>query len=264
MASIYSSQPLPTGKFRILTLHPGRLSQPVVCDLVEASIDDPPEFEALSYTWGDPNITVSIQLCGQAIPVTVNLASALRYLRHEQRSRILWADAICINQSSLSERNYQVAQMSRIYKQASQVLVWLGDGSAAKNLAIDAMELIAINPSMHWYAYQHEGEDSLEARDRRFSKISHVEALQDILSAAWWKRVWTFQEAVLARNLVFHIGGGFVTMDILQKVTESYSLHAMESDCCEGVRGGASWNGRLQSGFSNVLELEHGNTAEKS
>ena len=34
--------------------------------------------------------------------------------------RLLWIDAICINQEDKSERNHQVAQMGRIYAQAKK------------------------------------------------------------------------------------------------------------------------------------------------
>jgi hypothetical protein len=39
----------------------------------------------------------------------------------------MWIDAVCIDQSSVSERNYQVAQMGAIYAAAALVIVWLGN-----------------------------------------------------------------------------------------------------------------------------------------
>ena len=42
------------------------------------------------------------------------------------KARLLWADAICIDQSNLRERGEQVQLMRSIYQQAKEVLVWLG------------------------------------------------------------------------------------------------------------------------------------------
>jgi hypothetical protein len=62
-----------------------------------------PEFEALSYVWGDPLITRQIKLNSQPFRVTENLEAALRRLRHDDRARIMWIDAICINQRNPRE-----------------------------------------------------------------------------------------------------------------------------------------------------------------
>jgi hypothetical protein len=39
--------------------------------------------------------------------------------------RLLWADAVCINQHDNEERGFQVRQMPLIYANAERVLVWL-------------------------------------------------------------------------------------------------------------------------------------------
>ena len=46
--------------------------------------------------------------------------------------RIVWADAICINQQDLLEKNSQVAMMRSIYQTSEQVIVWLGEESTTK------------------------------------------------------------------------------------------------------------------------------------
>jgi len=53
----------------------------------------------------------------------VNLEAAMRYLRHEFIVRILWIDAICIDQLNVEERNYQVPLMKTIYSNATAVQV---------------------------------------------------------------------------------------------------------------------------------------------
>lgn len=87
----------------------------------------PPPYKALSYVWGSPVGDVPI-CCGvQELLITENCVAALRKIRHRMKSRMLWVDAICINQQSLDERNHQVALMGDIYSKASEVIIWLGE-----------------------------------------------------------------------------------------------------------------------------------------
>jgi hypothetical protein len=58
----------------------------------------PLRYEALSYTWGDSNVTDDILCNGCRLRVTTNLKAALRRLRFAAKSRRLWIDAICIHQ----------------------------------------------------------------------------------------------------------------------------------------------------------------------
>jgi hypothetical protein len=55
-----------------------------------------------------------------------NLFEALLHLRGKKETRILWVDAVCINQQDKSERNEQVRWMGEIYSSVQQVIIWLG------------------------------------------------------------------------------------------------------------------------------------------
>ena len=57
---------------------------------------------------------------------TQNLSDFLRFLRLPRASRLLWADAICIDQTTDVEKNHQLRLMGRIYRQAKEVVVWFG------------------------------------------------------------------------------------------------------------------------------------------
>lgn len=94
------------------------------CSFTRVSLDDDPQYDALSYVWGDASEVCHITLDGMTIPVTANLYEALCQVRHWTVA--LWVDALCINQSDLSERSQQVSLMHRICTQASSVLVSLG------------------------------------------------------------------------------------------------------------------------------------------
>jgi hypothetical protein len=72
-------------------------------------------YQAFSYVWGDPNVTTEICINNSSVQVTENLATALRYIRTETEDRVLWVDAVCINQQDDLEKGYQVSNMASIY-----------------------------------------------------------------------------------------------------------------------------------------------------
>jgi hypothetical protein len=132
-SSAFQYQPLasPSTEIRLVILHPSATeSEEVRCDLQTLDIAEAYDYDALSYAWGDASITGSIVLSGHPFTVTANLSHALRSLRHQtnnpSQTRLLWIDAICINQTDDEERSEQVQRMCSIYKSASGVLVWLG------------------------------------------------------------------------------------------------------------------------------------------
>ncbi|KAM0253630.1 hypothetical protein ACHAQJ_007205 [Trichoderma viride] len=129
-------QGLPGGdRIRTLSLAPSEnLSDPIQIQLSVARLADEPAFIALSYCWGDATKTLPILCNGQQFHVTENLESALRQLRDESRERILWIDAICIDQNNVSERGYQVNLMRDIYRMAIGVIIWLGEADADSDL----------------------------------------------------------------------------------------------------------------------------------
>ena len=78
---------------------------------------------------------------GRLLKLTDSLHGALRQIRHTDQERRLWADQICINQKDMKERSQQVQFMNTIYKNASEVLVWLGP--AGQGVAESAFKLIS-------------------------------------------------------------------------------------------------------------------------
>jgi hypothetical protein len=102
-------------EFRILELHPGISTEKIRCSLQACSSTSHPPYECLSYTWGNATITDNIELGGVAFAVTTNLLSALQHLRLPVQPQKLWVDAICIDQSSIPERESQVRLIRKIY-----------------------------------------------------------------------------------------------------------------------------------------------------
>ncbi|KAF2195059.1 hypothetical protein K469DRAFT_517853, partial [Zopfia rhizophila CBS 207.26] len=112
-------------EIRLVTVYAGSSGDLIRCSLATASEDQMPSYEALSYGVNQDDYQ-TILLNGTAWYVTKNLAVALSYIRHSDRDRVVWIDALAINQADVPERNAQVIRIPTIYSRASSTLVWLG------------------------------------------------------------------------------------------------------------------------------------------
>lgn len=120
---------------RLLKLLPGCDGKNLKCQIFEIQNASEASFEALSYTWGDPETQEIIHVCAPAdidrtlgyISITQNLFKALLRLRSEHTPRTIWIDMLCINQHDFQEKAHQVARMGQVYCEADRVIVWLGE-----------------------------------------------------------------------------------------------------------------------------------------
>ena len=80
--------------FRVAELLPGEGGDPVSCLLHIADLSKSPEYEALSYAWGDLNARATIICQGKRVEVSQSLYTGLTHLRYPDRSRYLFADAL--------------------------------------------------------------------------------------------------------------------------------------------------------------------------
>ena len=139
MSYVYPT--LGASNIRLLTLHPGSVGDKIdaALEIFELSPSDKPDYEALSYTWGTPDLNTEVHVLQyggfKSLFITQNLAVALQHLRHEQRPRRLWIDAVCINQKGVGKRNSQVARMAEVFGSAAKVIIWLGPESEQSTLA---------------------------------------------------------------------------------------------------------------------------------
>ena len=177
-----------------------------------------PKYEALSYTWGsakDPdNVYVKEKKGEKTLAITSSLAEALRYLRYEDRSRVLWIDAICVDQNNTAERGHQVLRMADIYHQASRVIIWLGPERDDSTLAMQELNALGSTVEVDWTigeAKPLSGEDYKQwlgqplpfANDRKI-----LAAIGSFLDRSWFKRLWIWQEVRLANVGALMICGG--------------------------------------------------------
>ena len=153
---VYSSLNEDAQEIRLLTILPGTFDSKIRVTLETKSFNKNSglSFEALSYAWGSTDNPVDIFVRGlgsqETITVTRNLAEALPYLRYQDKGRVVWIDAICVNQQDVAERGSQVRRMADIYQSASRVIVWLGLESHDSARAIECCEKLSSNIIVDW------------------------------------------------------------------------------------------------------------------
>ena len=200
-----------TPMIRLLTLQPGHDVSKIECTISPVSLHDPPAYEALSYTWGDPECKSAIECNGASLSVTENLLAALYQIHYSSYRITLWIDAICVDQSSNREKNHQVRLMRNIYEAARRTLIWLGPSSA------DSWRAMALVPRL----LRAKNAQAAARDERRFFELNvkgqetydlpyildpAYPALAALLDRAWFSRVWIIQELAVSRDAVVLCG----------------------------------------------------------
>jgi Heterokaryon incompatibility protein (HET) len=103
-------------------------------------------YDALSYVWGSPTGNQPIFCEGKEILVTSNCESALRHLRHKRKTVVLWIDTICIDQQNADEKALQIPLMGEIYRRATEVTIWLGEGDRKMTRCLALQKRIPFDP----------------------------------------------------------------------------------------------------------------------
>jgi hypothetical protein len=204
--NVWKRCPLPAkgDQIRLLKLYPPsrRYENNLEANLIIRKGNE--KYEALSYTWssegekGSEGVKGSIRVQSgggefEEIEIQQNLESALRQLRRPLTSRLLWIDAICIDQHNLEEKNHQVPKMATIYNDARSVCVWLGKGTESTEKALSFVKQIL----------------DLDNFDRLVADSKSVKdwaALWELMNSPWFSRRWVIQEIALARKAKVYCG----------------------------------------------------------
>ena len=212
---------LEKNEIRLLALHPGTFHDNIKVSLYTASLFsvnlDP--YKALSYVWGDQNITETITCNDFPIEITTNLALALRYIRSESHPCTIWADAICINQADLDERNSQVPLMEHIYPKADEVIIWIGEADESTENVMEWFREF----DKHWEDETHRAELVYITQEAGFDL--RLERVRAFVTRPWFHRAWTFQEACLSESA--HVRCGSFTLPWLTFCSASIIVREM-------------------------------------
>ncbi|RAK86935.1 HET domain protein [Aspergillus costaricaensis CBS 115574] len=159
----YSKLQLGPNTTRLVRLLPSEKNDtPIRCELIIYRLPESTGrkhlYEALSYVWG---------------------SQTLVHLRDNQLERIVWIDAICINQGDDDEKSEHIPLMRSIYAQADRVLVWLGEAMRDGDEALKTIQ--------RWAAASIPCDDSL------------LDPCSRLLQRDWFQRTWVLQEVGVAR-----------------------------------------------------------------
>lgn len=247
--TLHRYEPLPKDAFRLLTIV-DRQGPVIECTLSAFSLDRPPAYSALSYTWGSavpgdgltPDLDRTLLCNGSKVPITASLEHALRSvpLAYE----CIWADAVCINQRDLDERSAQVALMGRIYSQASQVVVWLGSADDSTQTAFDFMRDFAGRMPDEVYRFTAVESGLFFSDSGLWDKLGRPEwsaaekhALVWLFLRNWFSRTWVIQEVVFASDAVVLCGIHSVPWQALSVVSAFCAQQDLTRIAMEQVDG---------------------------
>jgi hypothetical protein len=239
-------QPLPAKTIRLLRLHSSKCEDdPISCCLYRINIDEMGgNFDALSYTWGDPygpvkethqegytaNRDREIICNGITVLITRNLldflTTARKHGHFSSDAKPLWVDSVCINQEDLDEKAHQVRFMTSIYRCAQEVVVWVGkpdtDIKEAENLI--------------WALKKHDIQDLHDMQPKRIEDLGHNNmflkgvadkkeswiALGNLLMRTWFSRIWVIQEVGLGGKAKLYFGDLTIKYKYLDHFAECY------------------------------------------
>ena len=225
-------------EIRLMTLARGKPDDEIQATLSIISLNKLPEYEALSYVWGDTVRTKPIKLDGQSFEVTENLEAALRRLRALDQDRILWIDAICVNQIDLPERNSQVHLMRDVYSKCARCVIWLGEEDEMTAEGVRFLEFAATDSHLReWPRFTEMVgvDESQEAITRSVQEVLKkdpkcFEPFIRLIMRPWWYRMWTIQEFVLPKVLLMVCGSFIIEWDVIVRAQDRLLTHY--DSCC--------------------------------
>lgn len=265
-------------QIRLLHVHPGEFYEHISATISFAYLGDHPKYEALSYVWGDPRVCLDITVDGQTVSITINLWAALRRrkpstvlesyrvqflvlttsvrVRDIQQERVLWVDALCINQEDEFEKSHQVRLMTEIFRNTWRALAWLGefeeDAALVPEEGLDACRDFGVTMSRDdaRTAFQLVEKLSKMSTDGHFTVEEdevpagwvsvtrpEVNALNKLMELRWWSRIWTVQEFVLPPRVELVLGNIHCekALELLASKREEdiWKHDRLSGNCCE-------------------------------
>ncbi|KAK3679415.1 hypothetical protein LTR78_000976 [Recurvomyces mirabilis] len=195
---VYTALDSETQEFRLLVLEQAQeKDDPVHCSVRKVSLlsTPPPLYETVSYVWGDTELKSEIFIHGRTTLVGYSAVQVLRRFRERGRDRVLWIDAVCINQHNDEERSRQVAMMADIYSGCTGVLIWLGEDNGFAERASLVIDAVVENAKLHiddLHQLANVWEPGLPVSAGAIDKTIDLEPFYQLCSSPWFTRLWEY------------------------------------------------------------------------
>lgn len=247
-ANCFTYQPLNETQKQVRLLHIQPATQhdkPIHCTLNTVLLGghiNETQYEALSYVWGTQHHENPVYVAGQPRTVTVNLYQALQHLRYTSSERVMWIDALCIDQTSFSERTHQLQTMRTIFEQAARTTIWLGPAVEQHfSTAMRWLERLSSDESLH---LDPEMASHAEVDGKHIWSPDIINGSRALFDNAWWSRIWIVQEWILSRHAVFQYAHHLIDNIFVQKSYANWQLHENRRGYCYAfVTKNPGWKG---------------------
>lgn len=213
--SEYIYTPLQVREIRLLRLKrtPWWLFGSIRAELVHVPMYPPQEYEAVSYRWGTPERTEEILLDGARFLITRSAYDLLMARRSIWHSRMIWIDAICINQADDVEKAAQVQLMKDIYHGASRVVVFPGGDWTARLAAPLLYETLAATLQFI------DGEYELNKIFVNERQTTKWKALKKLILNDYFTRAWVVHEVAVGQKVQLYHGGLYIDFEIFLRLS---------------------------------------------
>ena len=202
--------------------------EPLETIMFHADLDEVP-FQALSHTSEDKSLIHPMHVNGRRLNVSESLYRALCDIRNVADSTtfsIVWAEAICINQGDVVDRETHLRLARDIFTSAHVTLAHLGGTSEQQEKAFEAVDIL------YEACKYDEFRDRLEQDELDLSSLNHLSIddkdlhipqenrleLTRLYSHHWFERIWNWQEVGLSKKLCIMYGGAMRTWGTIADV----------------------------------------------
>ena len=187
----------------------------IYCSITNESLDAQDDrYVCISYTWGSTVGDNFIYLNGHRFPVRETAYALLQSLYVHRINDPFWIDSICIDQTSIAEKNHQVAIMADIYSRAACVLAWLGESADDSDWLFEFLNNIQ---------YPVKVDQIFRGDSFRF-----LLALERFTKRVYWSRIWIVQELVLAREVELICGASNLAWQRVEQLFQLIPAQKME------------------------------------
>jgi hypothetical protein len=202
----------------------------------------------------------------------------LGLLAEEATQSYFWIDALCINQSSKTEKGHQIRLMRDIFASAQQVNAFIGEPSSDSDLAMQFIETLRMSilsmNMLQGYGMLREINESLGLDMQTLGQIDltrypspYWTALKALLLRPWFQRSWCIQEVVVAKETILRCGTqsakwedlayamALLTPSGLAQLSSSDENGYLQFEGCLNLRATFSLRGSRDN--RNAMRLQH-------